>query len=60
MAMFKALWLEKEEAGFRASVAEIQEDRLDGLKSEVQHPASGKVHRCKPVRHTDSFSLRSA
>ena len=34
--------------------------RMDGLKSEVQHPASGKVHRCKPVRHTDSFSLRSA
>jgi hypothetical protein len=32
----------------------------DGLKSEVQHLASGKVHRCKPVRHTDSFSLRSA
>ena len=30
------------------------------LKSEVQHPASGKVHRCIPVRHTDSFSLRSA
>ena len=33
---------------------------LDGLKSEVQHPASGKVHRCKPVRHTASFNLRSA
>jgi hypothetical protein len=34
--------------------------KLDGLKSEVQHPASGKVHRCKPARHTDSSSLRSA
>jgi hypothetical protein len=38
----------------------LSAERLpDGLKSEVQHPASGKVHRCKPVRHTDSFSRRS-
>jgi hypothetical protein len=30
------------------------------LKSEVQHPPSGKVHSCKSVRHTASFNLRSA
>jgi hypothetical protein len=31
-----------------------------GLKSEVQHPTSGKVHRCRPERPTANFSLRSA
>jgi hypothetical protein len=33
---------------------------IGSLKSEVQHPPSGKVHSCKSVRHTASFNLRSA
>lgn len=31
-----------------------------GLKSEVQHLASGKVFRCKAELRTNNFSLRSA
>ena len=31
-----------------------------GLKSEVQHLATGKVPRCNPELRTDSFSLKNA
>jgi uncharacterized protein (DUF2147 family) len=33
---------------------------VGGLKSEVQHLASGKVFRCKAELRTNNFSLRSA
>ena len=31
-----------------------------GLKSEVQHPPTGMVPRCKPELRTDNFSLKNA
>ena len=45
---------------FRISGVFSSSTTSGSLKSEVQHPPSGKVHSCKSVRHTASFNLRSA
>jgi len=37
-----------------------QDVSLGGLKSEMQHPPSGEVHSCKPVRDTASYTLKNA